>query len=159
MKRMVSEGCRIYSSPPSSSQSVSLIKIRIPGRLPIGMLRIETEKVHGIFLHEELGSLLEFIALKMVQKVLDSGWFLKFSIWDTNGYPSWFSNKSSSPPLKSECLQMHNRAFIPKFYHNLDIASHFRILVHAILIKRMFQPGFEPGTVCVLDRRDNQLHH
>jgi hypothetical protein len=23
----------------------------------------------------------------------------------------------------------------------------------------MFRPGFEPGTVCVLDRRDNQLHH
>lgn len=23
----------------------------------------------------------------------------------------------------------------------------------------MISPGFEPGTVCVLDRRDNRLHH
>ena len=25
--------------------------------------------------------------------------------------------------------------------------------------KKMISPGFEPGTVCVLDRRDNRLHH
>lgn len=25
--------------------------------------------------------------------------------------------------------------------------------------KKMSRPGLEPGTVCVLDRRDNHLHH
>ena len=73
-----------------------------------------------------------------------------------------FSPSTSSVKLRQSLnSRAHTPANSPKILqlHKFDHHAFQTCKRDARTAKVMIPPGFEPGTACVLDRSDNQLHH